>query len=126
MMKKEENLIHIKLEYLEAVQSKRDILGTQRDLIEVLKMIKRYHIIRIQELKVKELLLKKIKELKLNLNKMNQAFPKIKIPNIIQQDSHSEQKEMTKKIKEISGKNVKGDNLEKELADIQKKLRELE
>jgi len=124
MTKKEENLIHIKLEYLEAVQSKRDILRTQRDLIEVLKMLKRYHIIRIQELKVKELLLKKIRELKLNLNKMNQAFPRIKIPNIIQQDS--EQKETVKKIKEISGKNVKGDNLERELADIQKKLRELE
>ena len=125
-MKKEENLIHIKLEYIEAVQSKKDILGTQRDLIEVLKTLKRYHIIRIQEMKMKELLLKKMKELKVNLNKMNQVFPKIKLPSIIDHDSDSETKETIKKIKEIQGKDLKQNDLERELSDIQRKLKELE
>lgn len=124
----EEKLIHIKLDYSEAVQSKKDILGTQRDLLEVLKNLKRYHLIRTQELKIKLMLYKKIKELKTSINKLNVSFPKIKIPDIIKHDedfkNRKEEREM-KKIKEISGKDMKQSDLEKELADIQKRLQEL-
>lgn len=125
MTKQEEKIIHIKLEYSEAVQSKKDILGTQKDLIEVLKTLKRYHLIRLQELKTKELLYKKIKALKININKLNTSMPKIKIPKIISHDEDYEDKKELKKIKEISGKEMKQTDLEKELAEIQKRLQEL-
>jgi len=125
MTKQEEKLIHIKLENSEAVQSKKDILGTQRDLLEVLKSLKRYHLIRMQELKVKEILYKKLKLLKTNINKLNVSFPKIKIPEIISHDEDYKEKKQLKKIKEISGKDKKQTDLEKEIADIQKRLSEL-
>jgi vacuolar-type H+-ATPase subunit I/STV1 len=122
-----ENLIHVKLEYPEAVQSKKDILSTQKDLIEVLKSIKRYHLIRKEELKLKEIILKKIRELKTSMTKLNQTFPSIKLPKIITHESeYDEKKETIKKIKEISGKDLKQNDLERELADIQKKLKALE
>lgn len=125
--KNEDNLIHVKLEYTEAVQSKKDILGTQRDLLEVMKSIKRYHLMRLQEMKMKELLYKKLKEFKLNLNKLNKSFPNIKLPSIIHHDdSQAKTRETVRKIKEIAGKDLQSSDLERELADIQKKLKELE
>jgi hypothetical protein len=126
MVKQEEKLIHIKLEYSEAVQSKKDVLGTQRDLLEVLKTLKRYHLIRMQELKTKELLYKKIKELKTSINKLNTSMPKIKIPEIIKHDSDYEERKELKKTKQTLGKDLKQTDLEKELAEIQKKLQQLE
>lgn len=124
---KNENLIHVKLEYSEAVKSKKDILGTEKDLIEVLKSIKRYHIIRKEELKLKELILKKIRELKTNINKLNQSFPSIKLPKIITHDKeYDEKKETIKKAKDIEGKDRGQKDLEREIADIQRKLKELE
>lgn len=123
---KKDNLIHIKLEYPEAVQSKRDILGTQRDLIEILRIVKRYHIIRLQEMKLKEILFRKNKELRTSLSKLNLTFPRIKLPEIIAKDTEYETREEIKKIKETPGKNLKGYDLERELADIQKRLKDLE
>ncbi len=126
MTKQEEKLIHIKLEYPEGVQSKKDVLGTQRDLLEVLKSLKRYHLIRMQEIKAKEILYKKIKALKADMNKLNTSFPKIKLPEIITHDENYEDKKEIRKIKDISGKDTKSSDIERELADIQKRLKELE
>lgn len=128
MVKQEEKLIHIKLENSEAVQSKKDILGTQKDLLEVLKTLKRYHLLRMQELKIKEILYKKLKSLKTNINKLNTSMPKIKIPEIISHEKDYEdvkENRELKKIKEISGKDKKQTDLEREIADIQKRLSEL-
>lgn len=126
MTKQEEKLIHIKLDHAEAVQAKRDILGTQKDLIEVLKNLKRYHLIRMQELKIKILLYKKLKALKTSMNKLNTSFPKIKIPEIIKHSADFEEEREMKRAKEITGKEMNQKDLEKELADLQKRLQELE
>jgi hypothetical protein len=126
MTKQEEKLIHIKLEHPEAVQSKRDVLETQKDLIEILKNIKRYHLIRMQELKAKEILYKKMKALKMSVNKLNTSMPKIKIPDIIRHEDDEDEKELKKMKKEISGSDMKQTDLERELASIQKRLQALE
>lgn len=121
---KDEQLIHIRLGYSEAVQSKRDILEAERTFVQVLKDVKRYHLIRREELKLKLLLLKKIKELKTNLNKINTIIPKIKIPEILRSDYA--EKDTKKKVKEISGSAMRQTDIEKELMELQRKLKELE
>jgi hypothetical protein len=121
---KDEQLIHIRLGYSEAVQSKRDILEAERNFVQVLKDVKRYHLIRREELKLKLILLKKIKELKTNLNKINTIIPKIKIPEILRSDYA--EKDTKKKVKEISGSAMRQTDIEKELMELQRKLKELE
>jgi hypothetical protein len=124
-MKKEDQLIHIKLGYSEAIESKRDILITQTNLIKILKNIKRYHLIRSKELKLKIIFLKKIRDLKKNINKIEKAIPKIKIPEEIRHDERNKDKENIRKIKNISGSELKQNDIEKELAELQKRLSEL-
>ena len=50
---KEENLINVKLEYGEALQSKKDILTSEMNLLRIAKALKNYHILRTKELKSK-------------------------------------------------------------------------
>jgi hypothetical protein len=120
---KEDQLIYVRQEYSEAVQSKRDVLETQKNIIQILKNIKRYHLIRTEELKLKLILLKKIKELKINLSKINNTLPKIKIPDNIKKESNNKE---TKKVRELSGSEMKQTDIEKELLELQRKLKELE
>ena len=47
---KNENLLHVKLEYEEGVQSKKDVLSSERDLIRLIKVIRRYHLLIKEEL----------------------------------------------------------------------------
>jgi hypothetical protein len=115
---KEENLIHIKLEPSEATQSKKDILATQMGLIKILKSVREYRALRLRELKLKTSLSKKIKELKTNLKELNEIRPHVKVPKEFKE---MEVKKMSPK-KELS---YSGD-LESELNQIQKKLKELE
>ena len=61
---KDENLIHIKLDYGEALQSKKDILYTEMDLLRILKIIKKYRELRIQELDLKLEIQKKLRQIK--------------------------------------------------------------
>lgn len=119
---KSENLIHIKLEYPEAVQSKKDILSSQRDLIELLKTIKRYTLLRKEELNIKLKIYKKIKELKTNLGNLHQIIPKIKIPEILKKGAEETKEEFkeSKKKKEPYDR-----DLESQLEEIQERLKRL-
>ena len=118
---KDENLIHVKLEYPEAVQSKKDILSSERDLINLLRMIKRYHLLRKKELDLKLKTHKKIKELKTNLSKLHQIIPKIKIPDILKKEEEKPKEKLpVKKIEEYEDK-----DLESQLQEIQERLRKL-
>ncbi len=122
---KSENLIHIKLEHSEAVQSKRDILSSEMNLIRILRITKKYHSIRDNELDKKLMLLKKIRELKMNIGKLQITLPKVKIPNILKEN---EEKLETKSIKEKVEKSKIKDHdndLEYQLREIQEKLRSL-
>ena len=50
---KENNVIHIKFEYLEAIEAKKDILQTEISLLKIAKKINAYQELRKQELKTK-------------------------------------------------------------------------
>jgi len=122
MTTKNESLIHIKLEYDESLETKKNILNTQKDLINLLKTIKNYHKIRSEELRIKLNIQKKIKELRLNIIKLEQILPKIKIPEILKREIEDVRKEpVQKKMK----KEDYDKNIEDQLREIQEKLKRL-
>lgn len=118
-----ENLIHIKLEYEEALQSKKDILSSEMGLLKIAKIIKRYHFLRTKELKNKLKLHKKIKETKSNIRKLQIILPKLKIPEILRKDDQ-EIGEIENKKDETKEKQD-DESLELQLQEIRDKLKSL-
>ena len=116
---KNESLIHVRFEYDEALQAKKDILNSQKQLLNITKIIKRYHFLRIEELKLKLNLNKKIKEANMNIRKLEKILPVLEIPKILDK-SHEGIKE--EKIREIP----EDTDLESQLAEIQRKLSSLQ
>ena len=115
-----ENLIHIKLGYGEALQTKRDILSSQIGLLRIAKTIRGYGFYRSNELELKLILYKKIKELKMNLGKLQKTLPKPKIPDILKKEGQEKTEPKSKKIKSPER------NIEEQLQEIQKRLNELQ
>lgn len=114
-----ENLIHIKLGYGEALQTKRDILSSQMTLLRIAKTIREYDIYRSGELELKSILYKKIKEMKIGLWKLQKTLPKLELPHILRKEGQ-EKTEFTSKIKHPE------ENIEEQLREIQKRLNELQ
>ena len=126
---KEENIFHIKVEYEEAIQSRKDMLSSERDLINILKIMKKYHLLRQRELDNKLKIHNKIKDLKGNLTKMNNILPKIKIPDILKRKEIPEKEKIEEepiKIEEKVKEPVDEDELEIQLKEIQERLSKLE
>jgi len=115
-----ENLIHIKLGYGEALQTKRDLLSSQIILLRIAKTIRGYDFYRSNELELKSILYKEIKELKMNLGKLQKTLPKLEIPNIIKKEGQEKTEPRSKKIKPPER------NIEEQLQEIQKRLNELQ
>ena len=118
----DDNLIHVKLEYQEAVNGKRDVLVFERDLIRVLQRMKTYHKFRSEELKYKLRIYKKIKELKSGLNKLKNTLPKIEIPKFLSEGREEIKHERRAK----KGKEDLNLDLDRQLKEIQERLRSLE
>jgi len=113
---KEQNLIHVRIEPEEALDSKKAILSSQMSLLIILKIIKKYKLLRIEELKTKEDLHKKIKETNTEIGKLQLTLPKLKIPELL----HKE-----KEVKKTNKKIIANDDLEFQLQEIQNKLNTL-
>lgn len=116
---KEQNPVHVRIDYEGAIQSKRDLLSSEVAFIRILKTIRKYSLLREMELNNKLKMQKKMKELKANIIKINEAFPKIKIPDILNKGGL--QKENIPKTKEED----KTNDLESQLREIQERLRRL-
>jgi len=118
----EKNLIHVKLEYFEAIQAKRAILTSEKDLLKIIQTIKRYQYFRLEEIKLKLKLKKILKDINSNINKLKIILPRIKIPEILKKEKEEKSiGEIEKKIKEKT-KEQHDPNLELELQEIQDKL----
>ena len=119
---KNEDLIHLKFEYEEALQSKKDILYSEKNLMVIAKKINNYLYLREEELKLKIRLHKKIKGTITTIKKLQRIVPKIKIPKIIEKESHK-----TKEKIEIKPKRKKDNyHIESQLQEIQEKLKTLQ
>lgn len=106
--------LHVKYEFDEALASKKDTLNTEINLIDIVKKIQAYKILRKKELDKKEDIRKKINELATKINSTRKSLPKANIPKVDEQ-------EIEENVEEIK-KNV---SLEEELEDIKKKLASL-
>jgi len=113
-----ENPVYFKLGYDESVESKKDILSTEVSLLNLIKSIKKYESIRIEEFKIKSQISKAVKKLNLDMRQTQSSFPFLNIPKIIKKEDYQK--------KEIRTTKDKFDNnLENELKEIQDKLASL-
>jgi len=102
--------IHIRLEYEEALEGKKEFLSSQLNLLEILKKLKNYKGQRKKELILKGKFKKELAALKTEINQIQEFFPK------------EEGKELEKgAIKEYKEKKHK-ENIESQLKEIKEKL----
>ncbi len=118
---KEENFVYVKLEYEEALESKKDLLASQVNLLRIIQMIRKYRLLRLEELKIKAKMYRKIKELVANIKKIKTDLPNVKVPQI---KKSSEEEYFRNKIKETVGSEY-DNSLEIQLQEIQEKLRDI-
>ena len=119
-----ENLIHIKLERGEALESRRDVLASEVALLKILKRINNYRIYRTKEFELKLTLGKKIKELKTSLGALQRVLPTLKIPKLLNKNVDEIELEGKKALKKSLA--VKDLSIEGQLQEIQRKLDELQ
>lgn len=116
------NVIHLKLEYSEAINNRKEVLSAEINILQLIKKIKRYHELRTQELKKKIEIQKKLKEITININKLNKLLPVLKIPKILKRmEETTEEKETT--IRQV--RKPTGHPLETELQKIKRELESL-
>ena len=91
-----ENVIHIKLNYMEALKAKRGILASELSFLNMAKKIERYRKMRLEELETKSKLHGKMKELKSNIKKLQGLLPNPKVPRIVKREEHAIEKQLEK------------------------------
>ena len=119
---KDENLIHIKFEQGEALNSKKDLLFAQAEMLRTMRSMKRYQLFRADELTLKLELYKKIKLVLKNIKKIEAELPKMKIPAILK---HHKEKQAPIIKAVIKPKQIHPNDIEAQLKEIQDKLKEL-
>ncbi len=114
----QKNPVYVKMEYSESIESKKNILSTEVSLLNLIKYLKAYHSVKLEELKIKAGIYKAIKELNLTMRKTKSTFPFLKIPE--------KNKKENLTLREVRAPKEKVDNnLESELQEIQERLRNL-
>jgi hypothetical protein len=124
-----ENLIHLKFDYDEALNSKRDILYSQRSLITIAKIINNYLSLKNQELNVKLELHKKLKETATHIRKLQKLIPDVKIPKILRKEEYEEEEVKKEEFRKPINKKkypVYDNDIESQLQEIQEKLQNLQ
>ena len=118
-----ENLIHLKFEHEEAVESRKDLLASQVTLLKILKKIEEHRIYRTREFELKLDLYKKIRELKLGIGSLEKTLPKVKIPEILKKQENKEQQEQQEQQgKKVQKKEIRDLSIEEQLKGIQREL----
>jgi len=112
-----ENAVHVRIEYEEALESKKSLLSLEMELLRVVQSIRRYNHFRNKELKSKIKLESKMKSLIIDTRKIEKTLPKVKIPESKKPGKETSEEKQKKK------KEEKYDlTIEQELQDIQRKL----
>jgi hypothetical protein len=128
--------IHIRVGYPEAISSKKNMLGSEKALLELVKKIKIYSVLRKKEFTLKNKLKKDLSSVKNEVMKIEDDMPKdseLKIPKkkiekeISEEISLEEAKEkIAKKTKKRTARRKsKKSNLDVEIEEIEKKLAQL-
>jgi hypothetical protein len=110
------NPVYVKMGYDESLESKKEILSTEVSLLNLIKSVKAYHYVRLEELKIKSEIYKAIKELNLTMRKTKATFPFLKIPET------RTKKEIPIAREEKMPQEKVSSSLDLELQDIQNRL----
>jgi hypothetical protein len=122
---KTQEVIHVKLENHEATESKKNILKTQADLLEIAKSLRKYKKLRLEEINIKLKISTKLRTFKQKSTQLQQILPKIKIPKILKKEDLEELKEEEIQKKDTFIEEKYDDALGRELREIQERLRAL-
>ena len=106
----DEKLIHVRLEYEEAIEAKKDILSSEIDLLKIIQTIKKYRELRSEEFKLKIRLYRQIKTLLTEIRRLQKNLPKLEIPKILKEPNLE---------RDVPRKKVYEDNIESQLQEIQ-------
>lgn len=114
------NPLHIRIEYMEAVESKKDLLSTEANLLQIRQAIKKYQELRLQELRLKLKIQRRIKEVGSDIDHLEKTLPQVRIPRYLVEETFDNQP-----LKTIS-ESPRSQDLESQLREIQEKLRSLQ
>ncbi len=109
--------IYFRIGYDESIESKKGVLSSEVSLLNLIKIIKRYNLIRLEEFKIKTEISRAIKKLDLEMKKTKSSFPFFKVPKTKKRETYEKRTVGTKEKVDI--------NLEAELREIQEKLNSL-
>lgn len=118
---KNDEFIHIKFDYGEALQSKRDLLYVEKSLMTITTRMEKYLSLRIEELKTRLNLHKESKELAASIRKIQRNMPQVKFSK----KSEEEEEEKETKVQKVEKKKY-DESVESQLMEIQKKLNRLQ
>lgn len=116
----DENPIYFGLDYSTSLKSKKELLSLEMTLLNLIKSVRRYKLLRQEEFKIKLSMYKEIKELNIKIRKTYSSFPFFKIPKKMQRV------ELKKSIrKNVMPKEEIDIDLEFQLKDIQDRLKSI-
>ncbi len=118
---KQEELIHVRMGYNEAIEGKKILLSNQLNALNLAKKIQDYKKIRLEELRKKQAVVKNMKQVKANILKMKKLLPKYETPKIKEELEEEMVKEEVESVKVVKPKNT----IESQLEEIQSKLKAL-
>ena len=114
-----ESIVHIKLDYPEAIESKTDLLELEMTNLNSQKFLKRYIEIRKDELKSRLKLQQKISQILADMKKLKEQFPSSQLPETIR-------KRKAEIRKEVEERETYSKYIEFELEKIKDKLKSLQ
>ncbi len=112
---------YLKIDYSDALESKKQILILELESLQMLRRIKSYKVFKNSEYKLKNELKSQFAALKNQINSIFTTFPEYKIE--IPQKTHKKNLSQLKTDIEIKDKDT--DSIQKELEEIKKKLESL-
>lgn len=130
-MVKNDNLMHIRVDYGGAKNSKKDLLMTEISVIKAVQTLHSYKLLKLEEYEARAKLQAKVKEARLTLIALQRVLPKVKVPETFTEEilgEHSEEHKDKTKTHEIPRPRIikiHEDPLEAQLKEIQDKLSKL-
>ena len=143
MSKKTDNLVHIRFEYDLALETKRDIISSQLNMVRMSKALQRYQELRKAEFEIRKQMATKLRSLKIQIGSFQNLLPETRADELVE-DIYNEHQPEGKKKKNLREKEARAtkekqkgipqkvmkekkkmpeeDNLESQLAKIQDKL----
>ena len=118
----DEKLIHLKIGYLDSLETKKDVLTLQKDLIGLAGQIERFNSVRISEINSKIKLGIAMRKTVDSLKKLKGILPDPKVPKILIKENAEKPAKKEKKLDMKMQKIRDERDIESQLRDIQNKL----